>query len=140
MKSRAAALSLILTLLTACADRLDRSSSDATPASAPCPSSFEEAQAGNFDASTFVGAGYVIRFVPSPDREYRGYDINITHTLTPGAPFMDIGFLRIDDQVPGITPGDAVLLVAERTERNNRLFTPGPCVPLVGIPESFVEP
>jgi len=53
---------------------------------------------------------------------------------------MDAGFLRIDEPVPGITPGDPVLLVAERTERNNRLFTPGPCAPLVGIPESFVEP
>jgi len=140
MKWRAAALSLTLTLLTACADGPDPSSSEVTPVAAPCPGSFEDAQATNFDAGTFVGAGRVIRFVPSPDREYRGYDINITRPLTPGAPFMDVGFLRIDDPVPGIAPGDAVLLVAERAERNNRLFTPGSCVPLVGIPESFVEP
>lgn len=140
MKWRAAAMSLTVILLTACADGLDLPSSGTTPASSPCPSSFEEAQAGNFDASTFVGAGHVIRFVPSPDREYRGYDINITRPLTPGAPFMDVGFLRIDEPVPGITPGDPVLLVAERTERNNRLFTPNPCAPLVVISESFVEP
>jgi hypothetical protein len=139
MKWRAAALSLTLTLLTACADGLDLSSSEVTPAAAPCPSTFEEAQAGNFDESMFVGAGHVVRFVPSPDREYRGYDINITRPLTPGAPFMDVGFLRIDDPVPGIAPGDTVLLVAKRTERNHRLFTPGPCVPLVGIPQSFVD-
>lgn len=140
MKWRAAALSLTLTLLTACADGLDLPSSGTTPPSPPCPSSFEEAQAGNFDASTFVGAGHVIRFVPSPDREYRGYDINITRALTRGAPFMDTGFLRIDDPVLGITPGDPVLLVAQRTETNHRLFTPGACAPLVVIPESFVEP
>lgn len=140
MKWRASALPLTMTLLTACADGLDLAPSHVTPAPAPCPSSFEDAQAANFDESTFVGAGRVIRFVPSPDREYRGYDINITRPLTPGAPFMDVGFLRIDDPVPGIAPGDPVLLVAERTERNNRLFTPGPCVPLVVIPESFVEP
>lgn len=139
MKLRVA-LSLLLTLLTACAVAPNPSPSDMTPAGVPCPSSVEEAQAGNFDESMFLGAGHVIRFVPSPDREYRGYDINITRPLTPGAPFMDVGFLRIDDPLPGIAPGDPVLLVAERTERNHRLFTPGPCVPLVGIPESFVEP
>ncbi|HEX2766138.1 MAG TPA: hypothetical protein VHR55_05845 [Candidatus Limnocylindria bacterium] len=134
------ALPLLLSLLTACAGWPYPSPSDMTPADVSCPSSFEEAQAGSFDESMFVGAGHVIRFVPSPDREYRGYDINITRPLTPGAPFMDVGFLRIDDPLPGIAPGDAVLLVAARTERNHRLFTPGPCVPLVGIPESFVEP
>lgn len=134
------ALALLFTLLTACAVGPDLSPSNKTPAGVSCPSSFEEAQAGNFDESMFVGAGHVIRFVPSRDREYRGYDINITRPLTPGAPFMDVGFLRIQDPVPGIAPGDTVLLVAERTERNNRLFTPSPCVPLVGIHESFVEP
>lgn len=134
------ALSLLLTLLTACAGGPDLPPSDMTPADVSCPSSFEEAQAGSFDESTFVGAGHVIRFVPSPEREFRGYDINITRPLTRGAPFMDVGFLRIDDPVPGIAPGDPVLLVAERTERNHRLFTPGSCVPLIGIPESFLEP
>lgn len=134
------ALSLLMAALTACVAGIDPSPRGMTPAGVSCPRNFDEAQAGDFDDSMFVGAGHVIRFVSSGDDDYRGYDINITRPLTSGAPFMDTGFLRIDNPVPGIAPGDPVLLVAERTEKNHRLFTPGPCVPLVGIPESFVEP
>lgn len=88
--------------------------------------------------NTFVGAGYVIRFVPSPDEAFRGYDLNITRTFT-GRAFRDVRLLRIEDEIPGMSQGDPVLVVAERTD-NPRVFAPGHCPPLVLVSAEDVEP
>ncbi|HET8776712.1 MAG TPA: hypothetical protein VFN76_03525 [Candidatus Limnocylindria bacterium] len=103
-----------------------------------CPSSVEDATAMTFPDDTFVGAGYVIRFVPSPDEAFRGYDLNITRTFT-GRPFMDVRFLRIHDEIPGLSQGEPVLVVARRTE-NPRVFTPDACAPLIRVSADNVEP
>ncbi len=102
-----------------------------------CPSSVEEASNMAFADDIFVGAGHVIRFVPSPDEAFRGYDLDISHIFT-GSALRDVAFLRIHDEIRGMSQGDPILLVARRTERP-RVFTPGPCVPLVPVPAGAVE-
>ena len=104
---------------------------------AACPSSVEEASDMAFADDIFVGAGHVIRFVPSPDEAFRGYDLDISQMFT-GSALRDVAFLRINEEIPGMSQGDAVLLVARRTDEP-RVFTPGPCLPLVPVPASAVE-
>jgi hypothetical protein len=103
-----------------------------------CPETVEEAESGTFGEGTFVGIGRVIRYVPSPQLEYRGYEVHIVRTLVGGTPFMDTAFVVTDAEIPGVSGGQPVLMVAEESDSAS-LFFPGPCVPLVVIPESSLD-
>lgn len=103
-----------------------------------CPESVEEAESGSFGEGTFVGVGRVIRYVPSPQIEYRGYEVHIVRTLIGPAPFMDTAFLVTDAEIPGVNEGQPVLMVAQESETSS-LFFSGTCVPLVVIPESSID-
>ena len=95
-----------------------------------CPRTIDEARQV-VDRETFVGGGWLIRYVPSPDRpDFRGYDVNITTPVSP-AGFLDTAFLRVPDEIPGVNDGDPVLLVGRREGRV--LVHPGPCPPLTVI-------
>ncbi|HEU5325654.1 MAG TPA: hypothetical protein VFV59_07210 [Candidatus Limnocylindria bacterium] len=108
------------------------------PGDVGCPNSVEAARAVTLGDNAFVATGYVIRFVPSPDEAFRGYDLDVTRVFT-GPAFRDVGFLRIEDEIAGMSQGDPVLVVAERTDKA-RVFVPGPCPPLVRVPAEDVEP
>ncbi len=66
------------------------------------------------ELGTFLGAGYVIRYVPAPGTESRGYDINVVRPVSDS--FTDIVFLRTRAEVSGVRARQAVLVVGDRTE------------------------
>jgi hypothetical protein len=87
-----------------------------------CPETVDEAAEMSFGEAV-VGGGYVIRFIPSPDPLVRGYDVNVTRPVS-GAT-MNTYLLRVPAEIPGIAPGAAVLLIAERRD--------GALVPMAGL-------
>lgn len=123
-------------LLTSCGSVREVWPTD--PGDIGCPNSVEVGRAVTLGDDTFLAAGYVIRYVPSPDQAFRGYDLDITRTFT-GRAFRDVAFLRIEDEIAGMSQGQPVLVVAKRTEKA-RVFSPGPCPPLVPVPPEDVEP
>lgn len=131
-----ATLTLVLASGTACelADRIDGG----------CPTTVDEAAELDW-GDAIVGGGAVIRFIPAPQPEFRGYDINLTRPISERAR-LNTYFLTVSDEIPGIAAGDAVLFIGTRTDRASRLV-PGVCPPLTvttdedagverGIPES----
>lgn len=106
-----------------------------------CPTTPNEAATGEFTAigdDTLILLGFAIRYVPSPQLESRGYDINVVSWVPGrGEPDPEGTFLRIANEVPGIEPGDAVMLVAEPGP--GTVVVPGVCVPLVPVDEEAVE-
>ena len=83
----------------------------------------------------FIATGHVIRFVPAPQPQFRGYDINVA---LDGQANFDTYFLRTPASIEGFDGGEPALLVARRTDRTH-VLVPGPCVPLTDIPEDQVE-
>jgi hypothetical protein len=98
-----------------------------------CPTSVKEAEdSAAIGADTMIFTGHVIRYVPAPEAPAaRGYDLNIVRWLI-GRPDPEGVFLRVDEAVPGVAPGDPVLIVAEPGSRPN-VIVAGPCPPLVPI-------
>ena len=98
-----------------------------------CPETVD----GSFPSITersFVAVGRIARFVDTADSGSRGYDLDVRRKLS-GAPSADGTFLRISDQLPGMTQGQAVLIVAEPGS-NERVVAPGACMPLRAISEA----
>jgi hypothetical protein len=105
-----------------------------------CPRTPADADAEEFEArsaDTNVFTGYVIRYVDSPDLDARGYDLNVRRWLL-GRPSPEGTFLRVTEPLPGIGPGDPVLIVAEPGPREP-LLVAGRCPPLTLISEAEVE-
>jgi hypothetical protein len=98
---------------------------------------FDEARSGDFetvDDNTFIATGTVIRFVNSPDPEFRGYDIAVARH--DGPVFVDgVVFIRAAGPFAGIAIGQPVLMLGERTDRRN-LIMPGVCPPLQPIEDA----
>ena len=101
-----------------------------------CPQTIEEARAVDLGDDMFVGGGYVIRFVPSPDPEYRGYDVNITAPIAP-AGLWGTAFLRVVTEIPGVQAGDPVLLIGPR--ERGMLVLAGECPPLIVVDEAELD-
>ena len=102
-----------------------------------CPETVDQAVSGSFPSITersFVAVGRIARFVDTADSGSRGYDLDVRRKLS-GAPSADGTFLRISDQLPGMTQGQAVLIVAEPGS-NERVVAPGACMPLRAISEA----
>ena len=108
-----------------------------TPVPPVCPVTFDEARSGDFetvDDNTFIATGTVIRFVNSPDPEFRGYDIAVARH--DGPVFVDgVVFIRAAGPFAGIAIGQPVLMLGERTDRRN-LIMPGVCPPLQPIEDA----
>jgi hypothetical protein len=108
-----------------------------------CPATLAEAGAADFSAvgdDTFVGTGFVIRYVPSPEATAsRGYDLNIIDVFQGERPPAGGFFLRVAEPIDAIEQGAAVLVVAEPTS-NEVLFVPGPCTPMVEVQAGQIEP
>lgn len=109
---------------------------DLEPPLGSCPSTVAEAAAIDHGRELYLASGYVIRFIPADQREYRGYDVNLR--ARDGEPYFNTVLLRTLDRIPGITDGQPVLLVGERAHRTSAISA-GPCPALVPIPESDVE-
>lgn len=103
----------------------------------PCPGSFDEARSGTSESigdDTFIATGTVARFVDSPDIEFRGYEVAIARH--DGPVFVEgVAFVRLPAPVPGIGQGQPVLVLGERTQRQN-LILPGECPPLQPIEDA----
>jgi hypothetical protein len=101
-----------------------------------CPATVDEAAEMDFD-DAIVGGGYAIRFVPSPQLRFRGYDVNLTRPVSDRA-MLDTYFLRVEDEIPGIAAGDPVLFIGARTDRAHTLVA-GACPPLTVTTEEDVS-
>jgi hypothetical protein len=88
------------------------------------------------DRDVFIGGGYLIRFVPSPDPEFRGYDVNITTPISPDG-FLDTAFLRVTREVADVRDGDPVLLIGRR--ESGVVVHPGVCPPLAVVDEAELD-
>lgn len=124
---RPRALALVAILATGCGLSLP------TPAD-PCPKTVEEALApadGNDDA--YVATGHVIRFLPEAPLAQRGYEINVQ--TRNGEPYFNTILVRMADRQPGIADGQAVIVMALRTDRNTIVEPGGVCGPLIPILE-----
>lgn len=100
----------------------------------PCPTTFEQARArwDTSDPDLFVATGTVVRFVNSPERDARGYDIAVVRH--DGPVFVDIVVLVRVEQIAEIAPGDDVLVLGARTDQRN-LIIPGRCLALQRLAE-----
>jgi hypothetical protein len=108
---------------------------DVEPPFGPCPSTVTEAGAVEHGRELYLATGHVIRFIPADDPEFRGYDVNLQ--ARDGEPYHNTVLVRTQDRIPGITDGQPVLLVGERTDGTSAIRE-GDCPALVPIPEADV--
>jgi hypothetical protein len=103
---------------------------------ASCPETVDQAVSGEFASVTerYVAVGRIARFVDPADPENRGYDLDVRRRLS-GSVSADGTFLEVMDQLPGLTQGQAVLIVAEPGS-NARVIVPGACTPLRAISDA----
>lgn len=102
-----------------------------------CPTSVDHATSGEFQTigdTTYVAVGRVARYVGSANLESRGYDLDIRRTLS-GTTSSEGTFLRIADALPGVTQGQAVLIIGEPGP-NERVILPGACAALQPISDA----
>jgi hypothetical protein len=105
-----------------------------------CPTTLAQAEAGEFEArtaSTLVATGRAIRYVPSPELESRGYDLEVRRLLWGTRPEVST-FLRVANEIEDVRPGSAVLIVAEPTNRA-WVIKQGTCVALRPIEEDELD-
>lgn len=80
-----------------------------------------------------AGTARVIRFLDSSDPAYRGYDVNID-TRIAGLDYDDPERLvHVQNPIPGIAPGDDVLVFGVRGAAIGSVYPFGLCPPLVPI-------
>ena len=86
---------------------------------------------GNFVAGTAI----VNRYVESPDAQYRGYDLEITSRVAGLARGDQIMFAMALNPIPGIEPGDEVLVVGRRGPKPAEIQSAGcPVLAPIGDP------
>jgi hypothetical protein len=76
-----------------------------------------------------------MRFVPSPDLNFRGYDLDLRRVVV-GDPVDPVMFLRLRNQRRDIQRGSPVLVLAVMDRQKPQLLTEGPCPPLQAISEA----
>jgi hypothetical protein len=101
-----------------------------------CPGSAREALARTDDDEIFIGTGWLIRFVPSPDPATRGYEVNLR--TRNGEPYFESILVLAEERAPDRPDGIPVLVYGARTDRA-RVVAPGPCDPLHEIREADVD-
>jgi hypothetical protein len=96
-------------------------SATACDAMAACPSSVEQLHDPDLRArlggSLVAGTAIVQRYVDSPDAEYRGYDLEIRTRVAGLAQSDQIMFASATEPLPGIEPGDEVMVIGRRGPR-----------------------
>jgi hypothetical protein len=84
----------------------------------PCPNTIEglrsEAFVDRLPTDTLVGIGRIVRFVDSPDAEFRGYDVAVETRIAGLEPGDVTVFVRALNRLPNIQDGDRVALVGKR--------------------------
>ena len=101
------------------------------------PDSVETEAFTGLGEDTVVLTGYAIRYVDSPDVEFRGYDLNVVRFLK-GRASPEGTFLRVAREVAGIAGGQPVMIIGEPVG-TGLVIEPGTCVPLIPISEEEVE-
>ncbi len=102
-----------------------------------CPQSVDEALSGDFPAitdATVVAVGRAVRYVDASSPDSRGYDLDIRRTFS-GSLTAENPFLRTANELPGVRPGQAVLIVAQPGP-STRVVVSGACDPLRPIDEA----
>jgi hypothetical protein len=80
-----------------------------------------------------AGTARVIRFLDSSDPAYRGYDVNIDIRIA-GLNYDDPERLvHTQNPIPGIAPGDDVLVFGVRGKAIGSVLPYGQCPPLVPL-------
>ena len=96
-----------------------------------CPRTAEQLEDPTLRAriggSFVAGTAMVNRYVDSPDAEYRGYDLEITSRVAGLAEADQIMFAAALTPIPGIEPGDEVLVVGRRGPRAAEIQSAGGC-------------
>jgi hypothetical protein len=102
-----------------------------------CPQSVDQAVSGDFPVITdvtVVAIGRAVRYVDASSRDSRGYDLDIRRTFS-GSLSANNPFLRTANELPGVLPGQAVLILAQPGP-STRVVVPGACDPLRPIDEA----
>ena len=129
MMARAAAVATIMMVTASGCDVAD-----------VCPLTSESVETESFTGlgeDTVVLTGYVIRYVDSPDVEFRGYELNVVRFLK-GRASPEGTFLRVAREVAGISGGQPVMIIGDPIGRGV-VIEPGVCVPLIPISEEEVD-
>ena len=101
------------------------------------PESVETEAFTGLGEDTVVFTGYVIRYLDSPDVEFRGYDVNVVRFLK-GRASPEGTFLRVAREVAGIRGGQPVMIIGDPVGAGV-VIEPGPCVPLIPISDEEVD-
>ena len=101
------------------------------------PESVETETFAGLGEDTVVLTGHVIRYVDSPDLEFRGYELNVVRFLK-GRASPEGTFLRVAAEVAGIREGQPVMIIGDAVGRGV-VIEPGPCVPLIPISVDEVD-
>jgi hypothetical protein len=101
-----------------------------------CPTTVDDAAELSF-GDEIVGGGYAIRFIPSADPLFRGYEVNVTRPVSERATMVTY-FLRTAAELPGVSGGDPLLLIGARTDRAH-IVVAGGCPPLTATSEEDVS-
>lgn len=83
-----------------------------------CPNTIEGIRSDAFLESlppdALVGVGRIVRFVPSPDAEFRGYDVEIETRVAGFEPEDLVMFVRVTDRIPGVDAAARVVVIGVR--------------------------
>lgn len=117
--------------------------SQATTPSGPdkaCPAEIEDlldpALSEAVGPGLVAGTARVIRFLDSSDPAYRGYDINIDERIAGLAYDDPERLVHVQDPIPGIAPGDDVLVFGVRGPELGGVSPYAGCPPLVPMTPS----
>jgi hypothetical protein len=80
-----------------------------------------------------AGTGRVIRFLDSSDQAHRGYEVNIDTRIAGLVHNDPVRLIHLADELPGIDPGDEVLVFGVRGPGLLSVSPFGQCPPLVII-------
>ncbi len=101
-----------------------------TKTAAPCPAAPEALASADLavrDEDPVAAQAIVQRFVPAPDPQYRGYDIQIVTRLAGLGANEQIMFVRADSKIDTIEPGDEVFVFGERGPQPAEISSSGGC-------------
>ncbi|MBA2631825.1 MAG: hypothetical protein H0U86_02285 [Chloroflexi bacterium] len=103
---RGALVAMLVAVASAC---------EATHLSPLTPDDVETGSFSGLGGSTVVFTGHVIRYVDSPDPEFRWYDLGVRRWLKGSA--SEGTFLSVEREVAGIQGGQPVMIIGEPVGR-----------------------
>jgi len=97
------------------------------PACPAAPEAFASAHPAVRDEELVAAQAIVQRFVPAPDPQYRGYDIQIVTRLAGLGASEQIMFVRADSELDTLDPGDQVFVFGVHGPQPAEISSSGGC-------------